>query len=79
MMVSYTANAGSFTAGKPQVWTDAHVHSFATVYAWDLAPDGKRLVSVQANTEDAKPVTHLMFLLHFGDELQRRAVGGKER
>jgi Tol biopolymer transport system component len=75
MIVRYTATAGSFTAGKPQAWPDAHVLGFGTVHAWDLAPDGQRLVVLQDNPEDARPVTHLTFLLHFSDELQQLAVG----
>jgi hypothetical protein len=43
MTVSYTAKGDSFRAAKPQVWAEARVWSFLTVYAWDLAPDGKRV------------------------------------
>jgi Tol biopolymer transport system component len=79
MVVNYTANVASFSPGKPQVWTAAQVGGFASVYGWDLAADGKRLVALQSNTEDVKPVTHLMFLVHFGDELQRLFAGGAKR
>ena len=44
---------------------------------YDLAPDGKRLAAILADSNDEKPPTHLTFLLNFFDELRRRAPVGK--
>ena len=79
MAVGYTAKGETFAAGKPRVWTETRLRAFnAPGYTYDLAPDGKRLaafVAAEGNAE--KPPTHLTFLLHFSDELRRRAPAGK--
>jgi Tol biopolymer transport system component len=64
MSVSYTATGDTFQPGKTQAWPEAKVPAFATVWGWDLSPDGKRMVALQA-TEGGKPETHLTFVLNF--------------
>ncbi len=79
MAVGYTAKGETFAAGKPRVWTETRLRGMSTPgYAYDLAPDGKRLAAFVAGERNAeKPPTHLTFLLHFSDELRRRAPAGK--
>ena len=73
MAVSYTAKGDSFTALKPRAWSETRVMTLGTTSTWDLAPDAKRLAAFLAEGDDKqKPPTHLTFLLHFPDELQRR-------
>jgi serine/threonine-protein kinase len=57
---------------------DARVANLGTTYTtWDVAPDGKHLAAFLADTaEESKAPTHLTFLFHFGDELQRHAAAG---
>ena len=74
MAVSYTAGGSTFVAGKPSPWSDIRVMDFGTLATWDLAPDGERIAAFLADISDEKlkPPTHLTFLLHFSDELERR-------
>ena len=70
MAVSYTVKGDLFAVGEPRLWTETRL----SIY--DLSPDGKRLAAMAAEDVNAKPPTHLTFLLNFFDEL-RRTVPGK--
>ncbi|MBZ5626855.1 MAG: protein kinase, partial [Acidobacteriia bacterium] len=75
MVVDYTARGDSFVAGSPRPWSDKRVPNLGSppVYAYDAAPDGKRLAVVlyPDGAADAKPVTHVTFLLNFYDYLRQ--------
>jgi hypothetical protein len=60
--------------GEPTPWSDKPVLDLGEVYAFDIAPDGKRLAAVlyADGTAEQKPATNLTFLLNFFDELRRR-------
>ncbi|MBI3471531.1 MAG: PD40 domain-containing protein, partial [Candidatus Solibacter usitatus] len=78
MAVSYIARGDSFAAGKPRLWTETRLRSIGNASNYDLAPDGKRLAAfVAGDARGEKPATHLTFLLHFFDELRRKAPAGK--
>jgi hypothetical protein len=72
MTVSYTVNGTKFIADKPRVWITSL--SGASVYGWDLAPDGKRVVAlIPESTPQARPREHVIVMLqNFTDELRRR-------
>ena len=77
MTVSYTAKGDSFAAAKPRVWTQTRLRSSGAPNC-DLAPDGKRLAAFVADDASGEKLpTHLTFLLHFFDELRRKAPVGK--
>ena len=75
MVVDYTARGDSFVAGSPRPWSDKRVPNLGSppVYAYDAAPDCKRLAVVlyPDGAADAKPVTHVTFLLNFYDYLRQ--------
>ena len=77
MAVGYTAKGDSFAPGKPRVWTETRLRgAVGTGSTYDLAPDGKRLAAlVEDDASSEKLPTHLTFLLHFFDELKRKAPG----
>jgi serine/threonine-protein kinase len=78
MVVRYTARGDSFTFDKPRPWSpDTVVSVVGSLPTWDLAPDGKRLAAFLESEGEAKPATHLTFLLNFTDELQRQAGGAR--
>ena len=78
MAAAYTAKGDSFAAGKPRLWTETRLRATGTFANYDLAPDGKRLAAIVADDANAeKPATHLTFLLHFFDELRRKAPEGR--
>ena len=73
MVARYTANGDVFVASKPRLWAEKK-----DLYAFDLAPDGKRFAVVQPETSEQKGPTQVTFLLNFFDELRRRVpAGGK--
>jgi Tol biopolymer transport system component len=74
MRVDYTTNGNSFVAGKPRPWPGVELGDLGGAYAYNVAPDGKRLIIV-APPEDpnaGKPDTQLNVLLNFFDEIKRR-------
>jgi Tol biopolymer transport system component/predicted Ser/Thr protein kinase len=82
MVADYTAKGDSFTAGKPQVWSQKNLIYLGTNYPYDLAPDGKRFAVVLNPAgmvgQEQKPIDSVTILLNFFDDLRRRApAGGK--
>ena len=73
MAVSYSVKGDTFVAEKPRVWIEK-LGTSGLATAWDLAPDGKRVVVLTpAGTEEAPKAEHeVTFLLNFFDELRRR-------
>jgi serine/threonine-protein kinase len=74
MAVSYSANGGTFAPEKPRVWL-AKVGGTA----WDLSPDGKRLlVLAPAGSPDAAKAEHEVVLFqNFFEYLRQKAPVGK--
>lgn len=46
MLVDYTVSGDSFSAAKPQVWSQKTLAFLGSNYPYDLAPDGKHFVVV---------------------------------
>jgi len=74
MTASYTVQGDTFTAGKPRVW----IQSIGSTL-WDLAPDGKRVIALQAPeaTQGPQQDHEVVMLLNFFDELRRKVPLGK--
>ena len=74
MVATYTTSGDAFVSSKPRLW--ARKKDMSTYF--DLAPDGKRFVVVQAEASEQRGPQQVTFLLNFFDELRRRApAGGK--
>ena len=69
MVAAYSVAGDSFSPARPRVWNDTRVD------AYDLMPDGKRVVMIPA--AEQKEATHATFLLNFMDDLRRRLPVGK--
>ena len=79
MVADYTATAGSFSSGKPRVWSDRQILEAGSFLNFALAPDGKCFAVFpmpEATAEDKGPA-HVTFLLNFFDELRRRVPVGR--
>jgi serine/threonine-protein kinase len=80
MVAEFTAKGDSFTAGKPQVWSEQRLLE-APFSIYDLAPDGKRfavLLYPSGTAEREERSDSITVLLNFVDELRRRVpVEGK--
>ena len=74
MAVSYSAKDGAFAPEKPRVWLDK-----VGGIAWDLSPDGKRLlVLAPAGSPDAaKPEHEVVLFQNFFEYLRQKAPVGK--
>jgi hypothetical protein len=74
MAVSYPVKGDTFIADKPRVWIAKAVSK-----AWDLAPDGKRVVAlIPEGSAQAPQQAHVIVMLqNFADELRRRVPLGK--
>ena len=73
MVVSYTVKGASFLADKPRLWSGYRIFSRGPYQNYDLAPDGKRFVTLKSTeVEEAQPTTQANVLLNFFDELSRR-------
>jgi serine/threonine-protein kinase len=79
MAVPYSAPGGVFAADKPRAWAAARfrlrVRPTPSRY-YDVHPDGDRLAFAMRDNESTGP-DHVVFVLNFVDELQRRAVAGR--
>ena len=81
MVATYTAKADSFVPDKPRVWSEKRIANVLTVGItnYDLAPDGKRIAALMPveTPEAQQSQNHVIFLLNFSDELQRKVPAGK--
>jgi Tol biopolymer transport system component len=73
-VADYTSNAESFTMSQPRLWSDK-LPSSAPIAG--MMPDGKRFVFSQPMESGTPRPEHLVFLLNFFEELQRRFPTGK--
>ena len=86
MVAAYTVKGDSFGVDKPVLWSERPLaatlanNGATTTRNISIAPDGKRFAAI---TPDTAPKTEhaqnneVVFLLNFGDELQRRVPVGK--
>jgi serine/threonine-protein kinase len=80
MVVDYQLSGDAFVAGKPHVWSATPTRSIAPSDSWDLDPKGDRAVAIPVL--DAMPNAgppKVAYLLHFFDEVRRKAPAGKLR
>ena len=81
MVAGYDGDAASFTAAKPQLWSDKRLAYLGGCYPYDLAPDGKRFAVVlnpdTASDQARKPTDHVNVIPDFFDELRRKVPVGK--
>jgi serine/threonine-protein kinase len=79
MAVKYTVKGDSFDAERPTVWAPKLGGVGGVRSAWDLAPDGKRVVVLTPveSAEAPKQEHEIVMLLNFFDELRRKVPVGK--
>ena len=73
MVVSYTTEGNSFSAGRPRPWSPTQVLRDGVRQNFDVSADGKRVVIFpRPAAEQAEGSLHATFLLNFFDEVRRR-------
>ena len=45
---------------------------------WDISPDGRRFLMVKVDEREAKPVTEMILVLNWFEELKRLCPAGKD-
>jgi hypothetical protein len=73
MVVAYSVTGDSFSPETPRVLATTP----GAAPGFDVAPDGRLLVTIPNVTGEAKTEHTLMFVQNFFDELRRRAPVGK--
>ena len=74
MVVEYAAGGGTFSAGTPHPWSTTPVFVTGPYQNLDLAPDGKRFLTISGESAvfgDSASL-HAVFVVNFFDELKRR-------
>ena len=76
MVASYRARDGTFAADAPRPWGGEPLADTGVYPAFDVAPDGERLVALfpAASPEERQARNHVTVLLNFLDEVRRRVV-----
>jgi serine/threonine-protein kinase len=79
MVAAYTVKGASFVPAKPRAWSEKALANAGSWDNYDVAPDGKQILAlVPAEGSEERAQSHVIFLLNFFDELQRRVpTGGK--
>jgi len=81
MVATYAAKGDSFVPDKTRMWSDRPLANLGVVGVsnYDLAPDGKRIAALMpVETPEAQQTqNHVIFLMNFADELQRKVPTGK--
>jgi serine/threonine-protein kinase len=81
MVAAYVVKGDSFVADKPRPWSAMQLAgAVGSVKNVDLAPDGKRIVALMPSSESKgaqEAQNHVVFLMNFLDELQRKVPVGK--
>jgi len=84
MVAAYTVKGDSFeVAYQPRVWSEKRLSNTGANFSianFDLSPDGKRVAAIMPveTPEVQRAQSHVVLLINFFDELQRRApVRGK--
>jgi serine/threonine-protein kinase len=75
MVVDYTAKGETFNPGTPREWSGTPTLVTGLFPSFDVAPDGKRIVTFPAAEAAAgsdKASLHVTFLVNFFDELRRK-------
>jgi serine/threonine-protein kinase len=72
MVAGYTAKEGSFTPEKPRLWSETPIIIRNTSESFDVAPDGKRVVTFPDQAPRQQGPVHVTVLLNFFDQLRRK-------
>jgi hypothetical protein len=67
MVVDYRVEGDRFIAERPRVWVENPIGRL-----WDMAPDGRALLTVPSDPESIDDDHHLVFIQNFLDEVLRR-------
>lgn len=67
---SYTTSGDSFIAERPKLWAPSTFVSIPNSYAYDLHPDGERVVLFETPQEDRGGQTQVVFVTNFREHVK---------
>ncbi|MBI3209125.1 MAG: protein kinase [Candidatus Solibacter usitatus] len=77
MVLDYTTKGGAFAPGTPRPWTEHRVPGNIMIPDMSVAPDGKRMIVLGAQTgQDREATPQAAILFNLFDEVRRRAKTG---
>jgi serine/threonine-protein kinase len=81
MAARYSIRGDSFVAQVPRLWTHVRLADTGVLPNYDLAPDGARIIALMPapTAVSAQSENHVTVMLHFIDELRRRAAAAGAR
>jgi hypothetical protein len=70
---------GGFSAGKPRLLFEqpGYLHTFP-IRSWDISPDGTRFLMVKLQEQKSQPVTEMILVQNWFEELKRLVPTGKK-
>jgi hypothetical protein len=69
----------AFSAGKPRLLFTAQGYSgMSPIRTWDISPDGRRFLVVKMEERESRPVTELVLVQNWFEELKRLVPTGKK-
>ena len=68
-----------FAIGKPRLLFACpdNIQSGGVTRVWDISPDGRRFLMVRMGQRDSRPVTELVLVQNWLEEVERLAPRGK--
>jgi serine/threonine-protein kinase len=72
-VVDYRVTGSSFEAERPQLWFEGQLGDSGFLHSFDVAPDGKRVLSL-LSPERPGDATMIRVMLHVDTELRRRSA-----
>ncbi|MBP1601938.1 MAG: hypothetical protein H6Q06_2089, partial [Acidobacteria bacterium] len=68
-----------FSAGKPRLLFDQAGYGVGDpIRCWDISPDGKRFLMVKLEERKPQPVTEMILVQNWFEELKRLCPTGKK-
>ncbi len=66
-----------FSASKPRFLMEMQGYNFGLVRTWDISPDGRRFLAVKRDTSKLQPITEMILVQNWFEELKRLAPAKK--
>jgi hypothetical protein len=68
-----------FSAGKPRLLFTAQGYvGMAPIRTWDISPDGRRFLVVKMGERKSRPITELVLVQNWFEELKRLILTGRK-
>ena len=71
-------SGSGFEAGKPRLLFEKPLYlTGSPVRGWDISPDGQRFLMVKVEERNPQPITEMIFVENWAEEIKQKAPTGK--